>query len=329
MKRIFLLIAKAFCASITTLLLLSAFVFFYNDSGVHISNPTNATDYTWEPFQRKSTCEEGFALVHMDENGYNNLFLPDSIDILLMGSSQMEAVNVDQKLNTGYLLNEYLYDYNTYNIGVSGHTVYNCVNNIDYAIDTYQPKKYVVMVIDTVELDINQMQSVLNGEWQRIPSYDSGVVYTIQKKLPVAKVLYKKIDDWINMDYRSISTTDNKTDGDDEYSDTLNKFLYSAKTCCDECGVKLIVVYQPSVYIDSDGDFISNTSEKALDTFSVECEEQGIQFVNMTDDFKELYNTENVLPHGFINTAVGVGHLNEYGHKAIAKRVASIIKEES
>ena len=42
----------------------------------------------------------------------------------------------------------------------------------------------------------------------------------------------------------------------------------------------------------------------------------------------ELYKTRHILPYGFLNTKVGYGHLNRYGHEVIAKRLAKEIKHQ-
>ena len=60
--------------------------------------------------------------------------------------------------------------------------------------------------------------------------------------------------------------------------------------------------------------------------FARMCADEGIIFVDMTDDFVSLYEEQHILAHGFVNTGVGVGHLNRYGHEMIAKRLAQIIE---
>lgn len=69
-----------------------------------------------------------------------------------------------------------------------------------------------------------------------------------------------------------------------------------------------------------------NTDNLYLDCFASTCEDLGIVFVDMTDSFKDLYATEHQLAHGFINTAVGSGHLNKYGHRVIAEKLAEVIQ---
>lgn len=92
-------------AGVFSLIILSAFCFVYDFSGVHISNPSGSTDYKWESGQWKADMLEGMAWFRMDDNGFNNVDAEDGdLDILLMGSSHMEAVQVDPTENTAYLL---------------------------------------------------------------------------------------------------------------------------------------------------------------------------------------------------------------------------------
>jgi hypothetical protein len=92
-KSIQLLLAGA-----VSLAILSIFTLLYNFSGIHIENPSGATDYKWQSGQRKATMTEGFSWLKMDDSGFNNVAFDDvgseQPDILLMGSSHMEAVQV-------------------------------------------------------------------------------------------------------------------------------------------------------------------------------------------------------------------------------------------
>ena len=83
-------------AGAISLVLLSIFSIIYGLSGIHISNSSGATDYKWEPYQFKSTMIEGFACMKLDEYGFNNpnCSFITPVDVLIMGSSHMEAVNI-------------------------------------------------------------------------------------------------------------------------------------------------------------------------------------------------------------------------------------------
>lgn len=311
------------------LLILSLYVFCFNNTGVHISNATSATDYKWEPYQKKTKSNEGFAWITFDEDGFNNYSIPNNVDILLMGSSHMEAVNVGKNENAGALLNEILIDKNLYNIGMSGHTIYTCVQNIHDAVSCYSPSDYVILETDRISLNKEDMLSVVDNEYPEIPSHDSGIVYLLQKKLPVVKALYKALDDWRSADNRSVASTPVPKEFGSEYADILNQFLSKAASGVSSSGSKLIIFYHPSTEIDGNGNMINTTDQDALSAFQEACANNGIIFVDMTPDFERMYEEEHILAHGFINTAVGTGHLNKYGHKAIAERLAEVIGGEN
>lgn len=342
-------------AAVLALAFLSVYVICFNNSGVHVYNESMATDYKWEPRQMKSTIDEGFAWLKMDEDGFNNYSIPDNIDILLMGSSHMEAVNLPKDENVGYYLGELLHDKNIYNIGTSGHTIYTCVQNIKYAADYYRPSDYIVLETDTVSMDVDSMSEVVAETYPEIPSYDSGIVYMVQKKLPVAKSLFKALEDWRavesgnedsdegwfsvdkadntevnNGDFGDVDADSAGADGNSVYRQALEQFMSKAaldsKTAS---GAKLIIFYHPTTSINDMGEFVTTTNPKELAAFEEACEKNGIIFVDMTADFERLYTKEHILAHGFANTAVGYGHLNKYGHRTIATKLSEIMEGEN
>lgn len=329
---------KLTAAGILSLLFLSAFNYIYNFTGIHIVNPSGATDYTWLPNQYKANMTEGFAWLHMDANGFNNAYVPaeDEIDILLMGGSHMEAVVVGGKENVGYLLNQYLDDLYTYNIGMSGHVIYVCVQNLEAALEKYSPSDFVVIETGTVQLDADAMTEALEGTYSEIPSYDSGLLYLIQKRLPVIKTLYKQMDDWISLGLNACADDAGQNESelsgeadDGQYRQTLEAFIQKISTTVSERrgGVKTIILYQPMIEVDADGNCVMLPEEqRAREQFAEICDEQGIIFVDMTDDFLSLYEEKHVLTHGFVNTKLGAGHLNKYGHEACAKALAETIR---
>lgn len=327
---------KIVLSSGAAVIILCCFCYIYNYSGVHITNETGATDYKWEPNQWKATMTEGLAWFHMDEFGFNNasekaLQHHDSPDILLMGSSHMEAVSIDDSENAGYLLNEMLPDSSVYNIGISGHTMIQCVNNMEDALSQYNPSDYVVLETGNVCLDEEEMLGVIHKEHERIPSYDSGLLYFLQTKIPAVKAIYKSIQDW-----RAGSAMDNGEDVTGEagqrfsigYYDTLSIFLNIAGEAVSDSGAKLIIFYHPGSEIGPDGQMLNPTNPEALGFFQSACEEQGILFVDMTEPFNRLYAEEHLLAHGFVNTSVGAGHLNKHGHRVVAETLSDVIQAD-
>lgn len=322
-------ITKIMVAGVLALAILSLFVYGYSYTGVHVTNTTHATDYTWENRQWRSTMIEGFSWLHVDENGYNNQIIPETIDVLVMGSSHMEGFNVGKNENAVELLRKELTEWSFYNIGISGHDIYRCVDNVAYALDCYQPSKYVIIETSTVDLDEESMKAVIDGTAQPIPSYDTGLMYHMQK-LPAVKWVFKQVQDWKNADTTETEQTDFSQMEERtaiESENLLDEFLrkVSQASTAHECNA--IIVYHPTL----DLAFFENAN--TLDNFGLykfksACEENDIIFVDLTDDFIELYEEKHLLAHGFANTVVGQGHLNRNGHEVMAKHLASVLSDD-
>ncbi len=323
-------IVRMIVAGVISVIILSLFCLIYSNTGVHISNGTGATDYKWEPYQFKSTMSEGWSWFRFDGEGFNNSFdnvLDEPIDILLMGSSHMEAVNVSKNSNVGYLLNEYLPDMRTYNIGVSGHDIYRCAGNLESAVNYYDPSGYVVIETDRVILDQNMMSAVIDGTVTPIPSHDSGVVYDIQKFIPCVLPLYRALDNWKNSGEPTETVIEDNPCldcPDEQYAELLDRFMALISDSAD--GRKVIIIYHPETVLDDDGNMLCENNEYVR-LFDEACGNNGVMFVDMYDDFREIYESDHVLAHGFSNTAIGTGHLNEVGHNLMAKRLAACIEE--
>lgn len=329
LKSVLTWFGKLCVAGAAVIIVLSVVSFFYSYTGIHVTNESGATDYTWQKNQLMLNMKEGFSFVKMDENGFNNVTVPeDGVDILLMGSSHMEAYQVKQNENCAALLNEYIPDLFTYNIGVSGHTIYRLADNIEAALGEYRPEKYVILETNTVSLSIAEMQKVLDGSASAIKSYDSGLLFYLQK-IPAFKPLYNQLENWLDAKTEASENEEKKeTVIPENYEAVLTEFMKSISDSANEYGVIPVIFYAPNESLTKDGNLVFATDEKYFEIYKGVCEKSGIIFIDMSPFFLDLYENSNVLAHGFPNTAVGVGHLNRYGHKMIAEVLASEIAEK-
>lgn len=183
-------------ASLIAILLLSMFSMLYKHTSPHVEPIANETFYRWEAGSFTSTMEEGFAWINMDENGYNNLKCFDSIDVLLMGSSHMEAIQISTEDTVASKLNEFL-PYSTYNIGISGHSFIHCVNNLKSAIEVFKPSKYVIIETYNVSPELDEMNAVIGGQLVPNDGSDSGIKRLIQY-VPAAKPILNQVLEWAN-----------------------------------------------------------------------------------------------------------------------------------
>lgn len=152
-------------------------------------------------------------------------------------------------------------------------------------------------------------------------------MYRIQKKLPAVKFLYKKAEEWIGQGSEDEETVAAEAAdfGSSDYQSALSGFLKKASDPVKQRGAQLIIFYHPTMTPDGDGNLENSTDRDALAMFRTLCEKNGIVFVDMAEDFERLYKEEHRMAYGFINTSVGKGHLNRYGHRAVAERLAEVI----
>ena len=334
-RRAIVWLGKAFLAGCAAFVLLNGFAFLYsNTGGGHITNPTGATDYIWPPGAFFSRMTEGHTWGFVDENGFNNSYpAEDQVDVLLMGSSHMEAYNVPQDKNLGYCLNELTHresgtgDY-VYNIGTSGHGLTDCLSNLSDALTEYHPEKAVIIETMTLEFSDEQIDAVVNGTRGGIPSYDSGPLYYLQK-IPYLKLAYGQMESVLgnaaenavdlNVNEQALSLSPS------DYAEGVDAMLEYGVHLMGDC--TLIIFYHPTLHLDQNGSAYTDADPKRLALFRAACEENGVIFLDMTERFLAAYEEEHILPHGFANTAIATGHLNQHGHRMIAEELAELLKE--
>jgi hypothetical protein len=125
---------KMSVAGCMAILILSAPCLVYYDIPLTVPIREGVTDFTAEPYHRYSNGTEGFGYGRMNNEGYNTLldYNAQQIDILIMGSSQMEGYQIPQRKIAAALLNNLLDGSKyVYKIGVSGHNLYTVANNFE------------------------------------------------------------------------------------------------------------------------------------------------------------------------------------------------------
>lgn len=67
-------------------------------------------------------------------------------------------------------------------------------------------------------------------------------------------------------------------------------------------------------------------SGNSLTAFKKYTKNFNINFIDMTSSFEDMYYTEHHVAHGFVTGELESGHLNKYGHSAIANALYNEIK---
>ena len=328
MKNTIVWFVKLFFSGIIAFAVLTCFCLIYYNRPVHHDNEDMATDYAWERGRFYSSATEGFAWGKTNNEGFINEFdysANDPIDILVMGSSHMEALQVAMDETTAAVIGKLLPEYRTYNIGMSSHHFLVCADNISSAVSKYMPQKYVVLETADILFTDEELISAINEDVPDLVSHSDGLIGLLQKN-QLLRLLYLQMTEFIdNSDSpdNEENTNDKQVRGDEWlYDELLRKMADDVSVS----GAQLIIVYHPSLVLNEDGS-VSAVADEEMNTFFADaCSRNDVVFLDMTDNFIRNYTENHVLPHGFSNSSVGYGHLNKYGHEMIANSVCDFVE---
>lgn len=353
MKNTLKWLLKCIAAGCAALAIACVFSFFYYNTGRHTDNPNGATDFLWEGNKFYCQMREGFAFGITDEDGFNNAYpgVTSDSDILIIGSSHMEAAQVSQDQTTVHLLNKHLDEANAgltaYNIGLSSHNFYRCADNFEAALEAYSPS-YVIIEIYDIPCSEEDALNALNGTYADVASYD-GFIYDLQA-VPLPKLLMQQLREfqnsnssdsfgWISELKETISRLFKSKDeidsepalsGIEEKTIKENNNTRLIRTLSEKAsqhGAELIIVYHPALWIDSSGGAYIYVIDSVRDDYFTVCENNGITVIDMSERFLKEYDEQHIVPHGFINSSVSSGHLNAHGHRMIAEELYKVIAE--
>lgn len=318
------IIVKIIFAGLLSIIILSVFMCFYSLTPVHIENTLKNTDYIWPANSIWVKMNEGISYGQFDTNGYNNLSAIDNPDIIVVGSSHMEAMNVMQDQNTSYYLGKRLEGkYTVYNHGISGHDFYKVCQYIPANITHYDQKpKVLIIETSTVAIDRESVEKALNGTVEFTPSHSTGFISFLQK-IPFLRVAYMQVeggllDLFLASSNQSKPAVTEKTAQDYAVDNQAYKKLFTHLSQLEkQYGTQIIIFYHPTGTLNPDGS-IEFDSSPYLTAFTDYSSEYSINLVDMAPSFEKLYYNEHKVAHGFITGEIESGHINDAGHSTIA-----------
>lgn len=317
---------KCVGAGIVAVIILSVILCAYSLTPVHEANPNANTDYVWPANSVWVKMTEGMAYGRFDNNGYNNMEVVEQPDVLLLGSSHMEATDVLQTENVGYLLGQKLSpDYSVYNLGISAHTLYKVCHYLPTNLELYKDSaKLAIIETSTLRMDKTWADRIINHKVKYTESHSDGIIAKMQK-VPFLRMVYHQIQHGLldllfpkrQAASETVETTTEAVEIDEDAYDRFFAYLADLK---EEYGVELLIFYHPEESLKEDGsiEFFDNQYEPY---FSKYAEKYGIDYVNMEDTFARMYEEGHHVPHGFATGLLCDGHLNRFGHAAIADRL--------
>ncbi len=329
MKQILKWLIKAIAAGAAAFVCMSFFCYFYYNLPAHHTTENGTTDHSWSEFHFTSRGSEGFASTKTDENGYVNTFpyKKDNADILLMGSSHTEGFNVNYNQNFAYLLNKKLYDGGfdmyAYNIGMSSHSIGRCLNNLDRALNAYPSAKYVVIETHSERVALPLMEQMISDTYEPITVGNSGLVHHLQE-LDYLRLLYAQLK---HMTKTAREAVPEEVDPE-HYASCLDQVIEQVEEIGKEHDCTVVILYSPFLSVDYAGEIIPPAPSDELDLLQSTCQKYGVEFITAQEAYEDMYRQTNHLPHGFVNTAVGTGHMNRYGHACIADVLFDYVTKE-
>lgn len=311
---------RIFLSGILASIALTLFCCLYYNVPTHDKSKDGATDYVWESNKNYSSMIEGYGLGTTNNEGYMNTFDYEegmNIDVLIMGSSHLQGLQIDIKDNCSTLLNEMLGE-TVYNISVAGHNFKTCLSNLDAALAKYNPN-IVVIETSSISLTNNEVDSIINGTISEIKSNENPIVRILQKN-QLLRLLYNQFENFTNNNNNSASNDIEEVD-----NNSISLLLDYIEEICKKYNTKPIIIYHPTVTVSDDG-LVVNSDNKSNE-FSQLCKENNINYIDMSQKYIEEYNKDFILPTGFNNTEVAKGHINKYAHRMFAEELYKVIKE--
>lgn len=329
-------IGKVLAAGIVAVAILSLLLCFYSLTPLHRENKAGNTDYVWEANSLYVNMTEGISFGRFDALGYNNRTVIADPDIILLGSSHMEAANVMPDENIGAILNRELDGkYSAYNLGISGHTLVKVCRYLPANLKLYDTAPRITVIeTDSVRLTTTDVDSVFDGSVDYTKSYDTGILGILQR-IPFLRQLYRQtvggLWDLLTPPRQTAAADSGETESvkevvpsaDYDACDRLLRYLSSLEK---EYKTQIIIFYHPQEKLMPDGTITYRFGEAAA-VFARAAAGNGITFVDMTEPFHKMYTEEHHVAHGFATGEIGVGHLNAYGHEAVAEALLPVILE--
>ena len=308
-------ILKLAASAIISAAVLCTVCYFYYNLPVHFTNEKGYTDYLWEADKQYYKCTEGYGSGKTNNEGLLNAvdYTGQKFDVLLVGSSQFEGQCVKQSETIASYYNEMSDGSFAYSMGVSGHDFCRCVQNLDKALERYQPKECTVLEISNLLLKEEDMDGALNGEIAKLNSVENKYIVMLEK-IPLLRHLYNQMDNVLHKNVSS-GASEQEEPLNTEKLEALIQYVSSLK---DKYGTRIVIVYHQTP------ELVDETQKAYEQEWSLLCSKYGIEWLNVLEDFES--SAENgVYCYGFINTLPQKGHLNKNGNKIIAERLCEAV----
>ena len=328
---------KVLAAGVTAFVLLCLLCAFYYRTPMYETNRLGNTDFAYAPGARWMQMTEGMSWGRFDDWGFNNPEVIENPDILVLGSSHMEATYMQQQELLSVRLENLLGGgIRVYNMGISGCHLPQTLQYLPRTLEVFkEPPRLLLIEAHDLSITEEQAEQILSSQVPSIytpkPDWQKQVL-----SLPYMRLLAQQknlgLPALLNPPRKPASAEDYEMPGEPFPEDAPEGVVYDPifsvlRQLQEAYQVKILIFYQPTEKLQKDGSVLF-PQDPWIHVFEGKCRENGIGFLDMTEKFQEMYRKEHRLPHGFLTGRIGTGHLNADGHRAIAEAAAQWIREE-
>lgn len=332
-----------------SLLIMNGVMFAYWRDPGWIRRSGNATAGIYEPGRTLVSGTEGFGIHRVDDNGYINRTADLDLSgyALVLGNSQSNGSNVMPDRKWVSLLDDSMRanaesKCKVYNVSKGGADFCDIVSGFTAAISEFGNADTVIIQIINTDYETKKMKdSLIQRNYSPDLCADSimkGLSPTQQIRnalknyFPLMVYSYEYRIREMKLDFADAFIYHQASSGDglaDEHSKSEYEKAYRIalqdmfSLLVNNYDGKIIVLNLPTVEIGADGQLecLNSETEKI---FAQLCMENGISYLNMSEEYRKYYSEKKIVPYGFSNTRPGHGHLNNDGHKMVADALKSI-----
>lgn len=327
-------ILKVVASGITAIIILNLILLLYYNLPLHLNNPDKSTDYIWESNGKWTKMTEGISWGKMDAAGFNNKVVIENPDVLILGSSHMEASNVFQKYNTSSQLQKDLeeskYPLTVYNKGISGHHFLKCCKYLAKNSEN-TTAKYIIIETSKLDYKTTDLQNLFDNKIEYTASHTSGIIYYLQK-MPLFRLLYSQLEHGLinlflpkksSIENQEIPISSDKQETSEQISENYDKLFSYIATAAN--GKQVVIFYHPTGIPQPNGNLEYSTPVQYHKEFERAAEKNGIGFIDLTKETEKIWQTAHKTTHGFTTGTAFSGHINRYGHEIAARKLADYI----
>lgn len=269
--------------------------------------------------------DEGWGYSHIDENGYVNCnasALNADDYVIAIGSSHTEGFHVSGRKWSEQLEREL--GKPVYNIGHSGYSLPAIATNFESLTQEFPNASTIVIELngytlthDAVAQSLEQPEYDSNQSYSAIVSritWKDRVKHTIKKMLTFVRKAHEQV-----LAMEKESSVDQKIEATRE---DLNAMLAMMRS---EFDGEIILVYHPTGEI-VEGKGLAFDTDSEYELLGDCCRKNGIDYIDLSEQFLQEYKKNYTVGHGFWNTCLGTGHMNGEGCRILATAVKNMME---